>query len=479
VGKGKTTYTYDLSGNRTRLSDGNYNTYYSYDVYNRLTRETTNQKGKAERDDKNYYYDYNGNPILISYDDIGYNYNRDKFNITDEVELAGCAEELTYNGFNELVSEFNDHKLGRYYVYRPDGLMLKKYSTIDGTNYYNWQGDNIIAESGIYYTRGLGLIKSSEGLYYLQNGHGDISALVKESGTLSTKYKYNAFGNSTSQGESSDNPFKYCGEYEDYLLGGIYLRARIYNPSTGRFTTEDPVRDGLNWYVYCDNNPVRFYDPTGKATWFIHGTGSDNSTWKSDFLNYYRNKIYPGESIETHGWSGDNLDASRRKEAKDFAINLVKFAKKNPKEPIRLVGHSHGGNFAILVANELLKSNITVDTLVTIATPVREYQLESYDYITNPGEKVPNLKRLKNVKKHIQVYNNEDKIQIAGGKSETFDFLINWIDYEFGDADREFNYATNIKVDVNDLNERGFIDSHSDMHSNIAIWKKYIIPYLR
>jgi pimeloyl-ACP methyl ester carboxylesterase len=222
-----------------------------------------------------------------------------------------------------------------------------------------------------------------------------------------------------------------------------------------------------------------FNDPTGKATWFIHGTSSDNSTWKSDFLDYYKNKIFPGESIKTQGWSGDNLDISRRKEAKDFATNLAKFAKENPKEPIRLVGHSHGGNFAILVANELLKNNITVDTLVTIATPVREYQLESYTYITNPGEKVPNSKRLKNVKKHIQVYNEEDKIQILGGKSESLNFLINLIDYEFGDADREFIYATNVKVDVNDLKERGFFDSHSDMHSNIAVWKKYIVPYLR
>ncbi len=420
--------------------------------------------------------------ILTTYDDIGYEHSSSEdgqFKISNELEFAGCYEKRMYNGFNELTFVFCDHNPDASLIYRPDGLMFK-----NGQSYYAWQGNNIIAETNasekeIYYTRGLGLIKSSTGLYYLQNGHGDISALVRENGTVSTKYMYDAFGNSTRQGEYSDNPFKYCGEYGDTSLGGIYLRARIYNPGTGRFTTEDSARDGLNWYIYCGNNPIRFYDPTGKATWFIHGTGSDNSTWKSDFLNYYRNKIYPGESIKAHGWSGDNLDASRRKEAKDFATNLAKFAKKNPKEPIRLVGHSHGGNFAILVANELLKSNITVDTLVTIATPVREYQLASYDYITNPGEKVLNSKRLKNVKKHIQVYNDEDAVQILGGKSKLSNFLLNLTDNEFGGAGREFRYATNVKVDVNDLGERGVVDSHSDMHSNITIWKKYIIPYLR
>ena len=34
-------------------------------------------------------------------------------------------------------------------------------------------------------------------------------------------------------------------------------------PGTGRFMTEDPIRDGLNWYTYCGNNPVMFVDPSG------------------------------------------------------------------------------------------------------------------------------------------------------------------------------------------------------------------------
>ena len=29
--------------------------------------------------------------------------------------------------------------------------------------------------------------------------------------------------------------------------------APYYDPSTGRFISEDPIRDGLNWYVYCEN----------------------------------------------------------------------------------------------------------------------------------------------------------------------------------------------------------------------------------
>ena len=43
----------------------------------------------------------------------------------------------------------------------------------------------------------------------------------------------------------------YTGEYHDAETGFIYLRARYYNPAIGRFINEDPIRDGLNWYVYC------------------------------------------------------------------------------------------------------------------------------------------------------------------------------------------------------------------------------------
>ena len=55
----------------------------------------------------------------------------------------------------------------------------------------------------------------------------------------------------------------YAGQYHDAETGFVYLRARYYNPAIGRFINEDPIRDGLNWYVYCGNNPVRFVDPSG------------------------------------------------------------------------------------------------------------------------------------------------------------------------------------------------------------------------
>jgi RHS repeat-associated protein len=46
--------------------------------------------------------------------------------------------------------------------------------------------------------------------------------------------------------------------------GRIYFNARYYDPTTGRFITEDPSRKGTGWYTYCSNDPVNRTDPTGR-----------------------------------------------------------------------------------------------------------------------------------------------------------------------------------------------------------------------
>ena len=51
----------------------------------------------------------------------------------------------------------------------------------------------------------------------------------------------------------------------DEDTGLMYFNARWYDADTGRFITEDPVKDGLLWYAYANNNPLKFTDPTGFA----------------------------------------------------------------------------------------------------------------------------------------------------------------------------------------------------------------------
>ncbi len=57
----------------------------------------------------------------------------------------------------------------------------------------------------------------------------------------------------------------FTGRRFDLETGLYYYRARYYNPQIGRFLQTDPIgySNGINWYKYCLNNPVRYIDITG------------------------------------------------------------------------------------------------------------------------------------------------------------------------------------------------------------------------
>ena len=65
------------------------------------------------------------------------------------------------------------------------------------------------------------------------------------------------------------NPFRYKGYLWIPSTGFYYLNARFYDPTTGRFISEDPqgITPGdagsFNAYAYADNNPLALEDPSG------------------------------------------------------------------------------------------------------------------------------------------------------------------------------------------------------------------------
>jgi RHS repeat-associated protein len=59
---------------------------------------------------------------------------------------------------------------------------------------------------------------------------------------------------------------RYCGNLghqQDDESGLIYMRARYYEPGSGRYVASDSGRNGQNWFIYVANNPVRSVDTTG------------------------------------------------------------------------------------------------------------------------------------------------------------------------------------------------------------------------
>ena len=61
------------------------------------------------------------------------------------------------------------------------------------------------------------------------------------------------------------NAFRYTGREFDSETGLYYYRARYYDPATGRFLSEDPIRfrAGVDFYRYVDNGPLNYRDATG------------------------------------------------------------------------------------------------------------------------------------------------------------------------------------------------------------------------
>ena len=198
----------------------------------------------------------------------------------DKEDEEAIIEWREYNGFNQLI-KVNRPPLRVSYCYRPDGLRHNKSvsNSSSGTSktiVHHWDGQNIVQETvngkvQNKYLRGINLVALQDGgelRYYLFNLHGDVVRLTDKSGAVVKEYEYDAFGSQQRNGNDKEdiNPFKYCGEYTDLETNTIYLRNRYYIPATGRFSAEDPTQAGLNWYTYCQNNPIMFTDPLGLMT---------------------------------------------------------------------------------------------------------------------------------------------------------------------------------------------------------------------
>ena len=268
----------------TATGTEDYVTEYSYSDSNGSYTALLQKEVKTVESDENlftsetkqtvYTYDANGNQITKT--------------------AEGKTETNTYDGLNQLIG-FTDGETTASYKYNVSGLRYEK--TVNGqTINHVWDGnqqivadviDNQFYEANCY-IRGTNLVakynyrngEKSEYTYYTQNAHGDVVNLTDETGKVTKTYTYDAFGVEKNIDENDTNAFRYCGEYFDKETGTIYLRARYYNPSNGRFISRDSYAGklndplSLNLYTYCQNNPLIFTDPSGHFTEAISDTFS-------------------------------------------------------------------------------------------------------------------------------------------------------------------------------------------------------------
>ncbi len=361
-------YTYDGNGNVLTVS-GSENAAYTYDSLNRLESSTKNGVTTT------YAYDVRNN--LISETDgtntKTYEYggdNRLHKVIEDGIEtvyeydlngnLVQRGEDIfAYDEKNRLVYS-NVDGVETTYVIGIEGLRKSKTTGDETRNYsYNENGYVLVEneEPVVYGHTALAKKSGTSYYYYLYNAHGDVTAIVDETGNILNSYEYTPWGEISAQTETVENDIKYAGEYYDEETGLIYLRNRYYDPSVRRFTSEDPARDGLNWYAYCDGNPVNYVDPWGlsgqsKVNYIFYTTGEG-----SDFS---RQAQWQKKQLEKNG---EEVIMKEVNSSKEFVNAWNSIGKVNGKDVSvnSVYIYSHGHDRGIIFENGSSTNAISID----------------------------------------------------------------------------------------------------------------------
>jgi RHS repeat-associated protein len=162
------------------------------------------------------------------------------------------------------------------FKYDPFGRRIQKSGPLGTTNYlYDRANDieevdnagNVLAKytHGALLDEDLAMLRSGAASYYHQDGLGSVTSLSNSAGALAQTYAYDNFGKLTASTGTLTNPFQYTGREFDQETGIYYYRARYFDPSAGRFLSQDPIRfrSGVNFYAYTRNNPVVLKDAWG------------------------------------------------------------------------------------------------------------------------------------------------------------------------------------------------------------------------
>ena len=164
------------------------------------------------------------------------------------------------------------------FKYDPFGRRIYK-SSSSGTWIFAYDGDNLIEETnssgtvvarysqGLNVDEPLAMLRSSTTSYYQADGLDSVSSLSNAAGALAQTYTFDSFGNQTASSGSLTNSFRYAGREFDAETGLYYMRARYFDPATGRFLNEDPTGfdgDAIDFYGYAGENPTNSIDPFGE-----------------------------------------------------------------------------------------------------------------------------------------------------------------------------------------------------------------------
>lgn len=268
---GTSKYAYDEEQRLTRYESGPSRTFYRLDdagdpigLANGLQEETPITIGKGGSLLSNGLFEY-------EYDKVGRLISKKERSQTD----PGKKWRYAWDAKDRLRKFTLPSGEEWEYQYDPFGRRIRKKCGGTETRFI-WNGNTLLHEIGPEKrTRTWGfdpagfrpIFKLEEGkLFAVLCDHlGTPKELVDGEGKTTWSLNLDPWGSAMqSMGDLEDCPFRFQGQYFDKESGLHYSTFRYYDPQTGRFISQDPVRlhGGLSLYQYA-KNPIRYIDPLG------------------------------------------------------------------------------------------------------------------------------------------------------------------------------------------------------------------------
>jgi len=275
----KTVYQYDNFGNRTHETITNINdaqatggTPKEYGAYVYEYADKSNRLNKVLKNDvelERYVYDNAGRirQRIHAIDGLT-EYDFDDRGLLTKVTKPGTTVEYSYDGLGVRKSKTVNGVTTKYLTANIFGfshVLMELDASLNIKSTYAYAGHLPLKEEPVAADR-------SQDLYLLHSGVvGSVSHALDATGAIKHEYAYDAFGlrSDISSSGGSHKHYGYTGEEQDAETGLVYLRARYYDPSLGRFVSADPYWGSLeepasqNRYTYVHNKPLELSDPSG------------------------------------------------------------------------------------------------------------------------------------------------------------------------------------------------------------------------
>jgi len=255
-------YTYDAKGNWLTKKEGATTSYYVYDASkkdDRLCGVDTASGRTCSNAATRFTYDALGQRATRTSGTTTTSYAFDMGGLMTKVVSGTTTSTYTYDALGRRVKAV-EGSTTTYFVYGGPDVLYTRSGTTD-TDY-------------VYAAGLLVLRKSGADVRYVHQDHlGNVRLVTYwSSNNVNTEFaaRYKPFGEAVVLTDSADVRTRYTGEWLD-PTGLYYLRARMYDPETGRFLSQDPVLGSLsmpqtlNRYAYVVNNPLKYVDPMGTS----------------------------------------------------------------------------------------------------------------------------------------------------------------------------------------------------------------------